>query len=168
MISTKLSLQQAQTYPLLKEKNFQPANFCHIEQYGGYFGFLKGDSWGFLLGILHIFLNVSAKFQLFTIFFWVNLRNDCTIRCFSYFFFLCLSFSMFWHTLNCHFPRYLVGRRIKTQFFHNWHGVLILPFLENLIQFHYIVIALGTSATNKYKLKVNNRKIRRRCKYVQS
>ena len=167
MISTKLSLQQAQTYPLLKEKNFQPANFCHIEQYGGYFGFLKGDSWGFLLGILHIFLNVSAKFQLYNIFFWVKLRNDCTIRCFSYFFFsVCLlaCFDTRWTVI---FPDILLEEELK-QFFHDWHGVLILPFLENLIQFHYIVTALGTSATNKYKLKVNNRKIRRRCKYVQS
>ena len=38
-----------------------------------YFGFLKGDSWGFFLGILHIFLNVSAKFQLYNIFFFVKL-----------------------------------------------------------------------------------------------
>ena len=33
---------------------------------------------GLFLGILHIFLNVSAKFQLYNIFFWVKLQNDYT------------------------------------------------------------------------------------------
>ena len=64
--------------PFLKKNFFQPMNFRHFEQNDGYFGCLSEYSWGFFLGIVHIFLDVSTKFQLYNIFFWVKLWNDCT------------------------------------------------------------------------------------------
>ena len=69
MISTKLSLKQAQTCRLLKKMSFQPMNFRHLELNGGYFGFLRRVHGTFFLGIVHIFLDVSAKFQHYNIFF---------------------------------------------------------------------------------------------------
>ena len=50
-------------------KLFEPARNLHL---------LSRWIHGAFLGIAHIFLNVSAKFQLYNIFFWVKLWNDCS------------------------------------------------------------------------------------------
>ena len=50
-------------------KLFEPARNLHL---------LSRGIHGAFLGIAHIFLNVSAKFQLYNIFFWVKLWNDCS------------------------------------------------------------------------------------------
>ena len=57
------------TCRLLKKMSFQPMNFRHLELNGGYFGFLRRVHGTFFLGIVHIFLDVSAKFQHYNIFF---------------------------------------------------------------------------------------------------
>ena len=82
MISTKLSLKQAQTCPLLKKIFFQSMNSCHFEQNGGYFGCLKEISWVFLKVLYTYFWMFQPNFS-FIIFFsrfqYQIGSNDCTI-----------------------------------------------------------------------------------------
>ena len=64
--------------PPFKEKIFSAYEFSPYWTIWRIFRFPQGKFMALFLAILHIFLNVSAKFQLYNIFFWIKLWNDCT------------------------------------------------------------------------------------------